>query len=351
MRTVDADAHVLETERTFELMDEADRKFAPTVLFRRDGDSKRGNDGSSYSEHWLIDSRILNKNKNKDSAAPEASREMTDVHARLKHMDDLNIDVQVLYPTVFLRPVTQRPQINRALSKSYNRWLAQIWKQGHGRLRWVAMPPLLCMEEVAGELAWAKDNGACGVFLNALECERILSNPYFYPLYEQAEKLDLPLCIHAGINSMTVHDFFADTSFSQFKLSVIGAFHALVMEGIPAKFPKARWAFVEASAQWIPYVLNDLSVRFRKRGRRLPDNLLKSYNMYVTCQVTDDLPMVLPYAGEDNLIIGTDYGHSDTSSEIEALRLLKEHGTIPAAAIDKILGANPCRLYGLDSLG
>ena len=349
MRTVDADAHVLETERTFEFMDEADRKFAPTVLIRRDGVSKTANDGSSYSEHWLIDNRILNKNKNKDSATPEASREMSDVDARLKHMDELHIDVQVLYPTVFLRPVTQRKRINRALSMSYNRWLAEIWQRGQGRLRWVAMPPLLSMDEVADELAWAKDNGACGVFLNALECERILSDPYFYPLYEAAEKLDLPLCIHAGINSMTVHDFFTDASFCQFKLSVIGAFHTLVMEGIPLKFPKARWAFVEASAQWIPYVLNDLSVRFRKRGRRLPEQLLKTYNMYVTCQVTDDLPMVLPCAGEDNLIIGTDYGHSDTSSEIEALRLLKDGGTIPSRAVDKILGANPCRLYGFDS--
>ena len=348
MRTVDADAHVLETERTFEFMDEADRQYAPTVLVQRGGASKVANDGSSHKEHWLIDSRILSKDKNKDSSTPESSREMSDIAARLKHMDELEIDVQVLYPTVFLRPVTQRRRINRALAKSYNRWLAEIWKQGQGRLRWVVMPPLLSMDEVADELAWAKDNGACGVFLNALECERILSNSYFHPLYQAAEKLDLPLCVHAGINSMTVHDFFADTSFCQFKLSVIGAFHTLVMEGIPAMFPKARWAFIEASSQWVPYVLNDLSVRLRKRGRRLPENPLKAYNMYVTCQVTDDLPMVLPYAGEDNLIIGTDYGHSDTSSEIEALRLLKERGTIPAGAIDKILGANPCRLYGLD---
>ena len=41
----------------------------------------------------------------------------------------------------------------------------------------------------------------------------------------------------------------------------------------------------------------------------------------------DDLPYVLPVAGDDNLIIGTDYGHSDSSSEIEALQQ-------PAAAAD-----------------
>jgi predicted TIM-barrel fold metal-dependent hydrolase len=96
-------------------------------------------------------------------------------------------------------------------------------------------------------------------------------------------------------------------------------------------------------------VLNDLALRFRKSGRRLPKDLLKTYNIYVACQVTDDLPIILPCAGEDNLVIGTDYGHTDTSSEIEALRLLKSRGTIPTHVIDKILGANPARLYGLDS--
>lgn len=347
LRTIDADAHVLETERTFEFMDPADRRYTPTVLVQRGGQARQANDGTSHNEHWLIDTRILSKDKNKDSVAPEASREMIDVNARLRHMDELEIDVQVLYPTVFLRPVTQKRKVHRALTKSYNRWLAEIWKQGDGRLRWVAMPPLLSMNEVADELAWAKDNGACGVFLNALECERILSDSYFFPMYEAAEKLDLPLCIHAGINSMTVHDFFSEVSFNQFKLNVIGAFHTLVWEGIPAMFPKARWAFIEASAQWIPYVLNDLSVRYRKRGKRMPENLLKTNNMYVACQVTDDLPIVLPYSGEDNLVIGTDYGHSDTSSEIEALRLLKGRSSIPAGVVDKILGDNPSRLYGL----
>ena len=42
-----------------------------------------------------------------------------------------------------------------------------------------------------------------------------------------------------------------------------------------------------------------------------------------------DLPNVLKYSGDDMLVIGTDYGHNDTSSEILALRKLKEDGTIP----------------------
>jgi hypothetical protein len=157
----------------------------------------------------------------------------------------------------------------------------------------------------------------------------------------------MALCVHAGINSPTAHNFFINSTFMLFKLSVINSFHGLIMENIPAMFPKARWGFVEVSAQWIPYLANDLALRFRKRGKRLPEGFMKQLNMYVACQVTDDLPAILPVAGEDNLVVGTDYGHSDTSSEIEALRLMRGNKDIPDRVIDKILGANAMALYGL----
>ena len=47
------------------------------------------------------------------------------------------------------------------------------------------------------------------------------------------------------------------------------------------------------------------------------------------------------------MVIGTDYGHSDNASEIEALRRIREQGKIKAAVVEKILSDNPCALYGL----
>lgn len=61
----------------------------------------------------------------------------------------------------------------------------------------------------------------------------------------------------------------------------------------------------------------------------------------------DDLPYVLQYAGEDNLVIGSDYGHADTSSELEPLRHLKQEGKVPPRVVDKILDDNARALYGL----
>ncbi|HEX5607320.1 MAG TPA: hypothetical protein VFY96_12435, partial [Candidatus Binatia bacterium] len=69
--------------------------------------------------------------------------------------------------------------------------------------------------------------------------------------------------------------------------------------------------------------------------------------IWVTCQTDDDLPYVLKYAGDDKLIIGADYGHNDTSSEILALRKLKEEGAVPTAVVNKILDDNARALYGL----
>jgi predicted TIM-barrel fold metal-dependent hydrolase len=201
---------------------------------------------------------------------------------------------------------------------------------------------------IRDEIAWAKDNGACGIFLRGLECERALGDPYFYPLWEMAGDVDLPICIHSANGSFLHHDFFAkDTSFTKFKLAVVGAFHTLFEKEIPAKFPNVRWGFIEVSAQWIPYVLNDLADRFRRNGKPWPTNPLAANRVWVACENKDDLTYILGYSGEDNLMIGTDYGHHDPSTEINAIRLLSKDQRISPAVAKKILEINPRRLYGL----
>ena len=80
-----------------------------------------------------------------EEAVDRESREMADITARLKHMDDLEIDIQVLYPTIFLRPFTRRPDVELGVTRSYNRWLIDIWEKAPERLRWVAVLPLLSL--------------------------------------------------------------------------------------------------------------------------------------------------------------------------------------------------------------
>ena len=340
LRTIDADAHVLETEFTWEFMAESEKQYAPFSVVQ--------SGQQPAEEFWVVDNRLQPKNGNIGPNTSAEQREMRDVEARLRHMDELEVDVQVLYPTLMLRPYTQNRQTELAMCKSYNRWLGEVWKRGQGRLRWAAMPPLLSMTALRDEMSLAKEQGACAIFMRGVEYEKRLSDPEFYPLYEIASELDLAVCVHAGTNSTAIHELFeGETGFARFKLPVVGTFHSLIMDGTPTLFPKIRWGFVEVSAQWVPYALNDLRLRFHKLGRPIPENLMVTNHMYVACQTTDDLPVILKDAGEDNIIIGTDYGHNDTSSQIEALRMLRSDSAVPARVIDKILGDNARALYGL----
>ncbi|MGE5852470.1 MAG: hypothetical protein ACM35E_04950, partial [Deltaproteobacteria bacterium] len=103
-------------------------------------------------------------------------------------------------------------------------------------------------------------------------------------------------------------------------------------------------------AQWVPYLVHDLNLRFPKlAGKQArPDVLSGSHQLFVACQTDDDLPYVLKYAGENCLMIGSDYGHADNASELLALAKLKDNGEIAPHIIEKILIHNPTKFYVLD---
>ncbi len=349
MTVIDADTHVVEARRTFEYLDGDMRSLRPKILVDPESEGQL--------EYWFMEGRAFLKNisggreTDVDNATgtTQGTREMSDVRRRLAHMDELGVDVHVLYPTMFLRPLTIRPQQEYALSWSYNRWMADIWAAAPERLRWTVIPPVLNMDKAIEEINFGKEHGACGVFMRGVEGNLRLPDPYLFPLYEEASRLDMPICVHAAAGHFGTYDLFLnDRGIAQFKLPAIGAFHSLLMERVPERFPDLRWAFMEVSSQWVPYALNDMGLRVRKRGAGFTAaEVLKENRVYVACQTEDDLDYVLEYAGEDNIVIGSDYGHHDTSSEIEALRRLREDGKIPAGSADKIMGDNARALYAL----
>ncbi len=98
---------------------------------------------------------------------------------------------------------------------------------------------------------------------------------------------------------------------------------------------------------WVPYVLNDFMIRLKRKGQEMSDTLMADNNMFVACQSTDDLDYIISYAGEGQLVVGTDYGHNDTSTDIDAMRKLRADGKVAPQVIDRILGDNARVLYGL----
>ena len=348
MALIDADAHVVECERTWEFMEESESAFVPQVMvFKNQAQEAAGR--RRGSEYWMIGGRVFAKDTNIGSDTARETREMENVEARLAHMDELGVAVQVLYPSLFLRTLTSLPHVDTALCKSYNRWLGDIWKAGQGRLRWVVIPPLHYLDKAIDELNFGKEHGACGVFIRGVEGDRLPTDPHFFPLYEEASRLKMPICVHASQGNLDMFDILGrGSSLGQFKFGPINLFGSLILSGLPQKFPDLRWGFIEVSADWLPYVMNHLAIGFHKKGNAWPGpELLHENRIYLACQTSDNLAQIIEHVGDDHLVIGTDYGHNDTSSEINALRKLKADGKIAAQSVDKILCDNAQALYGI----
>lgn len=341
MPRIDADAHVIENERTWEYMEGTDARYKPITVVPRD-------DPASGPRYWLIDGTLIPRGGNEGSEMSRESREMADIQARLRHMDELEVDIQVLFPSLFLRPLARHVEAEVAISRSYNRWLADIWSKSNNRLRWAAVLPLRDMRASIEEARFAREHGGCALYVRGIYEERLLTDSYFDPLYETASDLDMPVCLHAATPSWHWNDVFEnEIGFAKFKLPVVSSFHSIIASGLMERFPKLRYGFIEVSSQWVPYALHDLAKRFERRGKTLSKEVLREQRLYVACQVDDDIPYVLKYAGEDNLVIGSDYGHADTATEIEALARLRLAGEVSPTAINKILDDNARALYGL----
>ena len=114
---------------------------------------------------WLVENHIQNLAIRDEINQPlRVYRELEDLAGRIAHMDQMCVEVQVIFPTFFIRYTTENAEAERALTRTYNRWLAEKCSNTDGRLRWAAMLPFMRPEAAAEELRWAKDNGACGFF-------------------------------------------------------------------------------------------------------------------------------------------------------------------------------------------
>jgi predicted TIM-barrel fold metal-dependent hydrolase len=353
---IDADAHVIETERTWDYLEEGDKKYRPK-LFSTPDDATR--------QYWVIDDKIAGfrfltlseqelrdfaRRAGRDFTTPQAARELDDVDLRLKHMDELGIDIQVLHNTFWIEQITTRPDAEVALCRSWNRWLADIAKHSRGRLFYSCVVPAMNLNEAIAEVKFAKDNGAVAVCMRPLEGERHLSDPYFYPLYQTASDLDLPIAVHIANGNPTNADLYRLAPagrFAQFRVPTVTACFDVIMSPLHEMFPKLRWGFIEASAQWMPWIARESAIRYRAGGRAFPEKVFEDYNIFVTCQTNDDVPYIVRSCGEDRLVIGTDYGHTDPSSAVTALNEFQRMEGLDTAVKQKILSHNAKALYGL----
>ncbi len=360
---IDADTHISEGEALWAMMDKNMYPRRPLVLSVPE-DTVFGN----RNAFWLIDGEIYPKPAGKGSFAlvtpsaqkvqegrkdsTPATREMTDIKGRLADMDKLHTAAQVVYPTLFLVYNTKDRELEIALCRAYNRFLAQASDEAPQRIKWVAVLPLQSIKDAIDEIRFAKQHGAVGIFFRGIEGEYTLDNPHLFPVYEEAQKQNLSICVHTGCGVRAILEMFdisRNHTFGHTRVMPLLAFRDIIANKIPEQFPGLRFGFIEAAAGWVPFLIHIVR-RLQKEKFRFASSasLFREYRLFVACEADEDIPYLAKYTGEDHLLIGSDYPHSDPSREDQFVNAINAREDIPAELRHKILYDNPRAFYGME---
>jgi len=339
MGFIDADTHVLECEETWDCMEPSDRQYRPVPV-----EVPAGVGGNPYAKQmYLIGETFVRRFPTDGRAAgfgAEYSAEVShlaDPSVRLRKMDALGIDVQVVISTNFIGAQLEDPFAEAAVMRGWNRWLAERTTGYRDRLPWVLVCPTRDIDRAIQELEFGKKNGAIGVMLKGIDHGYYLSHPRFHRLYERAQDLDLAIVVHQGAARVHVEGLGVTSTKGalagniDYTSTVMKAFFAVLDSDLNKRFPRLRWTFVEAGGSWLPFVFHYLTrARAAARAdsyvmtRRGPSRVIspidaaaemEARNMFVTVDADEDIPHLVSLIGERHIMIGTDMCHNDNGSD------------------------------------
>jgi predicted TIM-barrel fold metal-dependent hydrolase len=284
-----------------------------------------------------------------------------DAPSWLRALDDGGMESTILYPTLGLFMSFLRDRAWAvALCRAYNTFLYEEFVRVSPRLQAVALLPVQDPDEAARELRRAvTELGMVGAML-AADGSHLLGDPRFLPIFEEAERLDTMLGIHAsgshlGGAGVDLFPRFIQAHTCSHPFGQMRQLTSIVFEGIPERFPRLRVAFLEAGAGWAPYWMERMDDEYAKRGgveapllTRKPSDYVRSGSIYFSCEADEWLlPQAVRLIGENQIVYASDFPHWDHSFP-GSIKEITERGDLTETQKRKILADNARRLYKLD---
>ncbi len=368
---IDADSHVYEVEETWNHLPKKFQHRRPIpITIPPEKAPYMGVDNS----FWLVDGKAIQWTWG--SGTVQIGCPLTSIHAlrkaygvghqslmdvpmRLKAMDGAGIDVQVIYPTIFLAPLTADDEFESALQISYNHWIQERCAESK-RLRWAAMLPLRTPDAAVKEIERVKKAGASSVVTFGTVGSKMLHAPEFENVWAAAAANDLPVAVHVGWSDPGTRfmcDEHASSLNISFTLPLLFGFFSFTGGGILDRHPKLRAIFLEGGSGWLPWFYERIdhyypvASFFRKSFGLplLPSKSPESFKdrIYLTCEADEVLlPQVIEYLGEDRILCSEDMPHLEAREG--AGNEILERTDITKEQKRKILVENTASFYNLD---
>ena len=291
-----------------------------------------------------------------------------DAATHLQAMDIEGIDVAVIYGTrgrQVLMHDDLDPQVAAALARAHNNWTRDFCARDPRRLKFAAQ---LAFHDVPSAVAEARravrELGAIAVIGTPNPIHgRHVHDPEMEPLWTAIEELGVPVGFHPTGQSSLRDDIarrYVDTPNGRVigvagrnPIELMMAFGSMAAGGVLERHPGLRCAFLEGTCGWLPWYLWRLDEAWEKfgPGSEVQISQLPSQYFFRQCYIATDadekpLRQVVEAIGDDNIVVSTDYPHSDGlfPTAIEEFVQLEGVGDKTKA---KILWDNCARLYKL----
>lgn len=273
----------------------------------------------------------------------------------LEFLEKTGLRYTVLYPTEGLaygQVVFRQWAVTYA--KAYNDWLHDRYLKVSPRFKGMALIPMQDVPNAVIELRRAvKELGMVGAMIPSNGLSQHLSAQEFWPIYEEAEKLDCALAVHGGSYGNLGFDTFTVFPATRalgmpFPLAI--AMTGMIVDGVFDAFPKLRLGFLEGSTSWIPLVIDRLERELDYGGLRLrrePLDYFRSGRFFVGCEGNEKaLSYVIERIGHEPFMFASDFPHEITMDNcMEEINEILERPDLKAEHKTAILGENARKFY------
>jgi len=377
-RVLDSDLHTMEPDGLWETyLEEPFRKFAPSFVRRTENASNQPVIRIGALEIGEMSRRpqtaVVGKDLQRRAFARHPHYEIAhargyDSESHVAAMDIEGIDVAVIYGTRG-RQVQMHdeldPEVAAALARAHNNWTRDFCAYQPDRLKFAAQISFHDVDLAIREARRAvRELGAVAVIGNPNPVRgRHIHDPEFEPLWTAIEELEVPVGFHPT-GQASLRDDIARRYLDHPNGRVIGAaarnpmelmlaFASFAAGGVLERHPRLRCAFLEGTCGWLPWWLWRLDEAWEKfgPGSEIQISQLPSQYFFRQCYIATDadekpLRQVIEAIGDDNIVVSTDYPHSDGLFPTAIEEFVGLEGVTDKSK-SKILWDNCARLYNL----
>lgn len=289
------------------------------------------------------------------------SADWQDMDKRAQFLDQEGIDCQIIYPTLGLlwEGGVDDPYVADALCRAYNTWAFEITASQKHRLFPAAHISLREPQLAVCEMQRVAKLGCRTIFVAAMPINgKSFGHADLDPVWAAAQDLDLSVGIHlVGHRHYTGSEWYRDRDpgFMFVTMNVIQdprmALTTMVYDGVFERFPRLRVATIEAMVGWVGEWLERLNYRYKYMGHtsqmKRPATEYFLRNIWINGDPEEKMfPLIVQFAGDDKFFVGSDYPHAEgfVQPMEKARKLLSD---LPPTSVDKILGANASRFFGI----